>query len=141
MQNNFTREDCEIQIKELTGLPMGEPLPRSIERQINRFLLEDEMTYKEIAQCLFYYTEIIGKRVDPVYGIFFIPNVRHETKKYFIQLKKEKEEKEREAKKFTEQEGVMVINIKNVARSKTRKKETLSFDDIKIEDGEDDGDN
>lgn len=141
MSNKFNRPNCELTIKEYAGLPLEEPLPRSIERQLNRFILENKMDYKEIMQCLFYYTEVLGKKVDPIYGIFFVPNIRNETKKYFIQLQAELEEKQREAKKFSEEEGVMVINIKTVGRSKTRKKEHLSFDNIKTEDGDKDGNN
>ena len=136
----YTVEDCENLIKDYLRIPRENKLPKSIQNKLVGYLLNDEMSPKEISQCIFFYVEVKKKPLDPLYGIWFIPNIRAEAALYFEKLRAEAAVKEAEAKKFTQEEEVITFNIPAILKRKpVRKKQGLSFDKINLEDGDDSG--
>lgn len=138
---NFGLTELEQLILEVLGMSSAHPLPTTIKKQIQKFILEFDYTPKEIAQTIYYYIQVRKQKIDKLYGIWFVKDLREDAKEYFIQLKKEEDIKRTEAKKFTEERDVLVFNIPVIQkRAEVRKLKQLDFNSIKLEDGEEDGD-
>lgn len=141
MENKpFTTKDCEQLIKQYMGLKPEEKLPVSIVNKLAGYYLNDGMTPKEVAQCIFYYVEVRKKPLDPLYGVWFVPNIKAEAALYFEKIRQQELIKQEEAKKFVQDEEVTIFNIPAILNRKpSRKKQKLGFDKIKLEDGDDSG--
>ena len=110
----------------------------TIKNQINRITLRDNLTFKEIARSIVWYTEVAKKEVNPIYGIAFVPNVFPMAAEYFRKLELEQVRKEEEAKKLVEyQENNIIFNIKSLEHKK-RKPKQLNIDEINVEGESDD---
>lgn len=85
-------------IREVIGCQQISPV---IQKQINEYIIRDNMTFKEIARCIVWCDEVGMKdkkdKWNPMYGIGCIRNVREATAKYFSELEKEQKQKEAEA--------------------------------------------
>lgn len=106
-----------------------------MKKQISRYILEDRMTAKEIARCICYYQEVRGGVLDPLYGIWFIPNVKDEAARYFKQLELDQQNRTAEAKKVVEyQDNNIIFNIKSLEHKKRQPKQ-LDITSVNIKGG------
>lgn len=132
MANNkeYTKKDlfdliCEImEIQEVT--PM-------IIRQVNRFVLEYDMSFKDIARCIVYYTDVKGGVLDTMYGLGIVPNIREQAAKYFKQLELDQQKQLAQAQKIVEyQDNNIIFNIGSL-KHKKREPKQFNILDIKVE--------
>lgn len=128
--NTFKRTDLEQMICEVMGLSTITPM---ISKQINRFILDYDMSFKEIARCVVWYVEVFGGELNPVYGIGIIPNIREKAAAYFKQLELDQQKQAIEAQKIVEyQDNNIIFNIKSLKHNK-RKPKQLDINDINVE--------
>ena len=128
--NTFKRTDLEKMICEVMGLSTITPM---ISKQINRFILDYDMSFKEIARCVVRYVEVFGGELNPVYGIGIIPNIREKAAAYFKQLELDQQKQAIEAQKIVEyQDNNIIFNIKSLKHNK-RKPKQLDINDINVE--------
>ena len=128
--NTFKRTDLEQMICEVMGLSTITPM---ISKQINRFILDYDMSFKEIARCVVWYVEVFGGELNPVYGIGIIPNIKEKAAAYFKQLERDQQEQAIEAQKIVEyQDNNIIFNIKSLKHNK-RKPKQLDINDINVE--------
>lgn len=128
--NTFKRTDLEKMICEVMGLSTITPM---ISKQINRFILDYDMSFKEIARCVVWYVEVFGGELNPVYGIGIIPNIREKAAAYFKQLELDQQKQAIEAQKIVEyQDNNIIFNIKSLKHNK-RKPKQLDINDINVE--------
>lgn len=140
MDKPFSKQELIDLIKEVMGIQTITPM---INKQINRFILQDKMTYKEIARCVVWYTEVQGKSFTTMYGLGIIPNIREDVEKYFRQLELDQQQKANEAKKIVEnQDNNIIFNIKSL-KQKPRKRKSLNIGEIKVDpiEGDNSGNN
>lgn len=130
MENNpFTLADLYEFIRESFGI---QEIPQTIIRQIQRFSLRYEMSAKEIARCVCYYQEVRKEKLDPLYGIWFVPNIRTQAAEYFKKLELDQQKQATEAKKVVEyQDNNIIFNIKSL-QHKRRKPKQLDINEINI---------
>ncbi len=128
-ENQYSRKDLEDLICDVMGLTTITPMIRN---QINKCVLEYNMSFKEIARCIVWYTEVNGKQFSSIYGIGIIVSIREETEKYFKKLELDQQRKAEEAKKVVEYQGNNIIfNIKLLKHNK-RKPRQLDLNDINV---------
>ena len=135
----YSRAELEQLIKELMGI---QSIPPNFNKQINKFVLENDMTLKEIARCIDWYVEVRQGKIDPLYGLWFVPNVRKQAAQYFKQLELDQQRQAEQARKVIEiQDNNIIFNVNSVPRRKREpKKLDISEINVKGED-EDDGQN
>ena len=133
--NNYTLTELESLVREVFKIAADEPFPLNIRKQINRYVLDDRMTYKEIGRCIYYYVQIKKKTIDLIYGISFVQYVKKDALAYFNKLDQQKQQQEEAAKKFTINSDAWVVNVKEIIKQskKKQKRQQLSFDNIKLE--------
>lgn len=128
--STFKRTDLEQMICEVMGFSTITPM---ISKQINRFILDYDMSFKEIARCVVWYVEVFGGELNPVYGIGIIPNIREKAAAYFKQLELDQQKQAIEAQKIVEyQDNNIIFNIKSLKHNK-RKPKQLDINDINVE--------
>ena len=126
----YSRAELEQLIKELMGI---QSIPPNFNKQINKFVLENDMTLKEIARCIDWYVEVRQCKIDPLYGLWFVPNVREQAEQYFKQLELDQQKQAIEAQKIVEyQDNNIIFNIKSLKHNK-RKPKQLDINDINVE--------
>ena len=135
----YSRAELEQLIKELMGV---QSIPPNFNKQINKFVLENDMTLKEIARCIDWYVEVRQCKIDPLYGLWFVTNVREQAEQYFKQLELDQQRQAEQARKVIEiQDNNIIFNVNSVPRRKREpKKLDISEINVKGED-EDDGQN
>lgn len=133
----FSRNDLEQYICEVMEIETITPM---IAKQINRLVLDKGMTWKEIARCICWYTEVNNKKLSVIYGIAVVENFRIETAKYFKKLELDQQEQLRQAKKVVEyQDNNIIFNIKNLnLQNRNHRRKQLDLNDIDIQ-GDNDG--
>lgn len=128
-KNDITRQELENYICGAMGIKTITPM---ITRQINRYYLELDMTFKEIARCVVWYKEVFGGTFSPVYGIGIVPNIREQTAEYFKKLELDQQKQATEAQKVVEyQDNIIIYNIKSKQDNK-RKPKKLDLNDIDV---------
>jgi hypothetical protein len=128
--NKYTREDLFALIKEVMGIESVTPM---ISKQVNRFILEYDMTFKEIARCIVWYVEVNGGQLSTLYGLGIIPNIRENAAKYFKQLELDQQKQLAEAQKIVEyQDNNIIFNIKSL-KHKKRQPRQFNITDINVE--------
>jgi len=133
--NNYTKQDLEKLVCEVMGISTITPL---IRKHINSYVLIDKMSYKEIARCIVWYTEVFKGKCEPLYGLGFVASVRERAAKYFKQLELDQQEKRAQANKLVAyQENNIIFNIKSLKHKKRQPKQ-LDINDINIEGDRDD---
>lgn len=134
---NVTKQELEKIVCDVMGI---DNLTPQLRKQISKYVLEDKMTYLEIARCIVYYQEVEGGVCKVIYGLWFISSVREKAAKYFKKLEEEKARQESEAKKLVEyQENNIIFHIQALKHQK-RKPKQFDISSINVE-GDDDGDN
>ena len=132
--NKYTRKDLEELICDVMGLTSITPM---ISKQINKFVLEYDMSFKEIARCIVWYVEVQGKELTSMYGLGILPNIREDAEKYFKKLELDQQAQQEEAQKIVEyQDNNIIFNIKSL-KHKKRTPRQLDISDIDIK-GDDD---
>lgn len=133
MANNYTRKELEQLICEVLGY---KTVPPMVSKQINRFILDYNMSFKEIARCLVWYVEVHGAVMKPEYGIGILPNIREQAEQYFIQLELDQQKQAAEANKVAEyQDNNIIFNIKSLKHKKRQPKQ-FDIGDIKVDKGD-----
>lgn len=128
--SKYTKDDLFALIKDVMGIKSVTPM---IQRQVNKFILEYDMTFKEIARCIVYYVEVRGGVLDTMYGLGIIPNIREQAGLHFKQLELDQQKQLAEAQKIVEyQDNNIIFNIKSLKHNK-RKPKQLDLSDINIE--------
>ena len=132
---SYVKQDLYNLIKDLFGV---DKVPIQIVKQVNSFIIDDGMNFKEIARCLVYWVEVRKQPLRPECGIAIVRSIKDQAAAYFHNLEKEKEEREKAARRVVEiQNNNIVYNIKKV-KSQRRKIEQLDLSEIQIGDVEDD---
>ena len=126
---SYTKDDLVKIIKEVMGLENITPM---ITRQINRFILEDNMTYKDIAKCIVWYTEVHGGFLSSVYGLGMVPNIREQALKYFKQLELDQQKQLAEAQRVVEYQDNNIIFHIGSLKHKKREPKQFNIEDIEI---------
>lgn len=125
----YPKEKLESLICEIMGV---KEIPPIIRRQMTRFSLEQQMSYKEMARCIVWYSEVCKKEISPFYGINFVENVREQTAKYFKQLELDQQIQKESAKKAVEyQDNTIIFKIKSLKNNK-RKPKQLDINEIQV---------
>lgn len=128
--NKYTKDDLFALIQEVMGV---ESISSTIKKQINRFILENDMTFKEIARCIVWYVDVYKRTIDPIYGIYFVPNIREQAEKHFKQLELDQQKQLAEAQKIVEyQDNNIIFNIGSL-KHKKRQPRQFNIEDIKVE--------
>lgn len=128
--SKYTKDDLFALIKDVMGIKSVTPM---IQRQVNKFILEYDMTFKEIARCIVYYVEVRGGVLDTMYGLGIIPNIREQASSYFKQLELDQQKQLAEAQKIVEyQDNNIIFNIKSL-RHKKRQPKQINIADIDVE--------
>lgn len=134
-ENEYKRSDLEEVICEVMGITSITPM---ITKQINRYILEYNMSFKEIARCVVWYVDVFGGTLNTVYGIGIVPNVREQAAAYFKKLELDQQQQSIEAKKVVEyQDNNIIFNIKQLKHNKRDPKQ-LNIADIDIGDADND---
>ena len=134
-ENEYKRSDLEEVICEVMGITSITPM---ITKQINRYILEYNMSFKEIARCVVWYVDVFGGTLNTVYGIGIVPNVREQAAAYFKKLELDQQQQSIEAKKVVEyQDNNIIFNIKQLKHNKRNPKQ-LNVADIDIGDADND---
>lgn len=127
--DSYKRTDLEKLILEVMGLKTITPM---ISRQINRFILDYDMSFKEIARCIVWYVEVYGGELTAIYGLGIIPNIREQAASYFQKLELDQRNQAIEAQKIVEyQDNNIIFNIKSLKHNK-RKPKQLDVNDIDV---------
>lgn len=126
----YSLKELQQLIKDVMGIQTITPM---ISRQINKFVLDYNMTYKEIARCIVWYTEVAKQTLEPLYGIGMIVNVREQAAAYFKQLELDQQRQRKEAEKVVQyQDNNIIFNIKSLKHKKKQPKQIdISQIDVK----------
>jgi hypothetical protein len=128
--SKYTKDDLFALIKDVMGIKSVTPM---IQRQVNKFILEYDMTFKEIARCIVYYVEVRGGVLDTMYGLGIIPNIREQAGLHFKQLELDQQKQLAEAQKIVEyQDNNIIFNIKSL-KHKKRQPRQFNITDINVE--------
>lgn len=128
--NQYTLNDlCEL-IKEVMDIKNITPL---IRRHINQLILEQNMTFKDIARCIVWYVEVHGGKLDVVYGIIRVGDYKEKVDKYYQKLELDRQKQLAEAQKIVEyQDNNIIFNIKSLKHKKRQPKQ-INIADINVE--------
>ena len=126
----YSLKELQQLIRDVMGIQTITPM---ISRQINKFVLDYNMTYKEIARCIVWYTEVAKQTLEPSYGIGMIVNVREQAAAYFKQLELDQQRQRKEAEKVVQyQDNNIIFNIKSLKHKKKQPKQIdISQIDVK----------
>lgn len=117
----YSLKELQQLIKDVMGIKTITPM---ISRQINKFVLDYNMTYKEIARCIVWYTEVAKQKLEPLYGIGMVVNVREQAAAYFKQLELDQQRQQKEAEKVVQyQDNNIIFNIKSLKHKKKQPKQ------------------
>ena len=121
LNNQYSRKELEDLICEVMDIKSITPMIRN---QINKYILDYNMSFKEIARCIVWYVEVANGKMKPMYGIGIVPNIREESNAYFKKLELDQQNKTIEAKKIVEyQDNNIIFNIKSIQRKKRNTKQ------------------
>lgn len=125
-------------LREELKLPKDESIPTIIMRQISKYVLNENFTYKEIGRGVYYYIEIKKGTYNDLYGIWFVGKFREQAARYWAEVERQQEERRKDAKKFETKGDTVVFNVQQILRSRKKpyRLEPLKFDNI--EEGDDD---
>ena len=126
----FTKEDLFDLIRDVMGIETITPM---IIKQVNRFVLLENMTFRDIARCIVWYVEEAGGILQPMYGLGIIPNIKEQAMKYFKQLELDQQKQLEQAHKIVEyQDNNIIFNIGSLKHKKRQPKQ-FNIEDINIE--------
>lgn len=86
----MNKKELEQVICELLDIPS---INAMIDSQISKFIKQHGYSYKDIGRAVYFYVEVLGKKLKKEMGIGIVPYIMDDTKKYFY--KKQLEEKKR----------------------------------------------
>ena len=110
----------------------------TIQKQITKFVIEQGMSFKEIARCIVWCDEVGMKnktdKWNPIYGIGCIGNVREQANQYFAELAKREAERQRIAQeaKIIAQSNI-IFNIKQTKKPR-RSPKHFNIEEIEVSD-------
>lgn len=98
--------------------------------QINKYVVELGLSYKEIGQALVYFMEVKDGDYKTEYGIGIVPHVIDEARIYFKRLKRQKDE-QMESIKEAERQPDIILKPKTIR--KRRRLETIEINDLDVD--------
>ena len=135
---NISKEELEKMVCDVMEITTITP---QLRKQITKYVLQDKMSYLELARCIVYYVEVAQGKTNIVYGLWFVPSVREKAAKYFQELEEQKKRQEAEAQKLVQyQENNIIFNIKALTHQK-RKPKQFDIGEIDVEGDDNNGDN
>lgn len=110
-----TTGDVKALILEKFRLSQITPL---IDKQLGKCALEYQMTSDEIYNCIKWYSEVMHKPMDPIYGIAFVWSIRDQVKRYNANVEAQDDQKLEQAE-IVKQDKIKkyVINLKEMPKS------------------------
>ena len=140
MSEEYGLPELQAFIREELKLNPDDKFPTTLSRQIAKYVLNENFTYKEIARSIYYYIEVKKGTYNDLYGIWFVGKYRSESARYWADLERRQAEKRRDAKKFETKGDTVVFNVRQIlkGRQKPYRLEPLKFEDI-VEGDDDDG--
>ncbi len=131
----YTRDDLSKLIKEVMGITTITPM---INKQIGRFSMQG-WSYKDIARCIVWYTEVAGQKLIPMYGLGILPNIKEQADEYFKKLELDQQRQKAEAQKVIEyQDNNIIFHIKNL-KHQERKAKQFNIAEIDVKGDSDNG--
>ncbi len=99
---------------------MGSTLSSLVLNQISRYLA-DGYSYSDIGLSLDYYANVLGRPLDPKYGIGIVPHVLAEAREYFDKIYAEEDRLREQGEKLKnmKMEKVKVTPVKQTRRRPT----------------------
>jgi hypothetical protein len=101
-----------------------------ISRQVNKFIIELGLNYKDIAQALTFYFEVEGNKFDEKYGIGIVPHVVDQAKKYYEREAKQKRQQLESVIEASKQPDI-ILKVDKIKTKKKRPK--INLDDLEVE--------
>lgn len=140
MNEEYGLPELQAFIRDELKLNPDDKFPTTLSRQIAKYVLNENFTYKEIARSIYYYIEVKKGTYNDLYGIWFVGKYRSESARYWADLERRQAEKRRDAKKFETKGDTVVFNVRQIlkGRQKPYRLEPLKFEDI-VEGDDDDG--
>lgn len=124
--NDFGKKELRDLICETLSIPKT---TNTIERQINRFVMELGFSYKEIGRAVVYGLTIKKITYESIFGIGFVQNIIPEANKYFENLKKEKEKQLKSIEEANKQSDIILTG-----KPKNRRKiKTIDIEKLNVE--------
>lgn len=121
------KKELQKIIKEVLNI---KAVTTQINRQINRFVVELGLDYKDIAQALTFYFEVQNNAYQSQYGIGIVPHIVDQAKDYY---KKEMNKKKKQMKSVLDsnKQPDIILKVNKVKRKKERPK--INLDDLEVE--------
>lgn len=120
----MTRKELEEMICEEMRVPQ---CPEIVQKQIRRFTTELKYSYLEIAQALSFLITFKNEKLNPTYGIWKVPQVMAESKRYFAKKEQEKQKQIEDAQKA---KGTIKITIECEIPVTARKRRYIDIDKL-----------
>ena len=107
-----------------------EKITTMIEKQINKYVLELGLSYKQIAQALVFYMEVDNGNYDPKYGIGIVPHITERADAYFEKKRKELKKQIDSVEEANKQPDII---LKVTKIRKRRKLSKINIDEIEVD--------
>lgn len=120
----MTKKELMDFICEILGIERCNALILS---QINKNVTEREYTYKDIARALCYYVDVLGRPMDPKYGIGIVPIIMDDARAYFEQERRKQEEQRRAAQLQT---TTTVMHVAPLSTQKSIRKRHIDISQL-----------
>jgi hypothetical protein len=92
-----------------------------LEAQINRFVVELGLSYRDIAQALVFYFEVEKNVYDPKYGMGIVPHVKDRANTYFANKRKEKQKQLQSVEEASKTPDI-ILKVTKIKRRKEKPK-------------------
>lgn len=125
--NDFGKKELRELICETLSIPKT---TNTIEKQINRFVMELGFSYKEIGRAIVYGLTIKKITYESIFGIGFVQNIVPEANRYFENLKKEREKQLKSIEEANKQSNII---LKMGEPKKRRKIKTIDIEKLNVE--------
>lgn len=96
--------------KEICNILKIPKVTEIIEKQINKYVVELGMSYKEIAQALAFFIEVEKGDYIPKYGIAIVPTIRDRSNEFFAKRRRQIEEQLKSIDKNKEDPIILKAN-------------------------------
>ena len=123
----MTKKELREILCDTLGIEETTPI---IEKQINKYVVELGLSYKQIAQALAFYIEIEKGNYDPKYGIGILPYVYERANKFFD---KKREEIKKQIQSVEESKKQPDIILKVLKIRKRRRLSKIDINEIEVD--------
>jgi hypothetical protein len=112
---------------------------KMLNKHINKYIIQFDMSFSEFGYIIFYYTEVMNKKIETLYGLSFVERIYREAHTAFLKQQEANQQQTEDAKIAAEVIGnPKIINIKYTDKKPVpRKARQLSYDTIVLEEVKD----